>query len=80
MVLLQDDVIISKASFSHSELGHDPDAWGVAEFQTAVGCCGLILFAGPIRSQEDLGLTFTETLGYSHSHCNLCTCVKRIKC
>lgn len=37
MVLLHHGVNILKGSFSHSELGHDPDAWGVAEFQTAVG-------------------------------------------
>lgn len=35
MVLLWRGVIILKESFSRSELGHDPDTGGVAEFQTA---------------------------------------------
>lgn len=37
MVLPQHGVIMLKGSFSHSELGHDPDARGVVEFQTVVG-------------------------------------------
>lgn len=35
MVLRQRGVIILKESSSHSELGHDPETRGAAEFQTA---------------------------------------------
>lgn len=35
MVLRQRGVIILRESSSHSELGHDPEIRGAAEFQTA---------------------------------------------
>lgn len=62
MALLQYGVIVLEESFSHSELGHELDAWGLAVFQTAVKQWCYSLYPVPIWGSEDLDLVLTEKL------------------
>lgn len=56
--------LYQKESISLSELGHESDVWGVTEFQTAVRWWWCYTLCRSILGQEDLDLTFTETLDF----------------